>query len=405
MSEYQILAVFSVFALLYSAVASRLERTPLSGAVVYVAAGMLLGPRFLGFVDFGIEADGLQLLAELALAVCLFADSANADLGVLRRIEALPIRLLLLGLPLTIVAGFGCGWILFDDLQIVEVALIAAMLAPTDAALGKAVVTNARVPGQIRESLNVESGLNDGICVPIILFLIGLCAGDLDGNSHWESAVMLTVQVIGLGAVVGLGLSGLSAMLLRRTTALGWVDGTWLQVPVIALSLTCFSVAQWLGGSGFIASFAGGLLFGGLVRKHRKHLLEAAEGTSDTLAMVTWFAFGTILTTQLFQALTWQVLVYAIASLTVIRMIPVALCLTGKRLSWDSLVFMGWFGPRGLASIVFLVMVIAEETPGHATITSVVSWTITLSVIAHGISANPLVAWFGDRVRHRGDVI
>ena len=194
-------------------------------------------------------------------------------------------------------------------------------------------------------------------------------------------------------------------MLLRRTTALGWVDGTWLQVPVIALSLTCFSVAQWLGGSGFIASFAGGLLFGGLVRKHRKHLLEAAEGTSDTLAMVTWFAFGTILTTQLFQALTWQVLVYAIASLTVIRMIPVALCLTGKRLSWDSLVFMGWFGPRGLASIVFLVMVIAEETPGHATITSVVSWTITLSVIAHGISANPLVAWFGDRVRHRGDVI
>ncbi len=196
MSEYQILTVFAAFAFAYSLIASRLERTPVNGALVYVAVGILLGPQGLALIDLTVDGEGISRLAELALAVCLFTDSANANLSVLRRIEAIPIRLLLIGLPLTIALGVGVAFLLFGDLSFFEVALIATMLAPTDAALGKAVVTNADVPAKVRESLNVESGLNDGICVPVILLFLALATGSalrrrdgfgLETSARWHS--------------------------------------------------------------------------------------------------------------------------------------------------------------------------------------------------------------------------
>lgn len=185
---------------------------------------------------------------------------------------------------------------------------------------------------------------------------------------------------------------------LRTCASRGWVAGTWLQMPIIALALSCFGLAQWLGGSGFIASFVGGLIFGASTKHHKEEFLSAAEGTADAVAMVTWFAFGAVVPGLLLDGLDWKVLTYAILSLTLIRMIPVFLCLIGKGLRNDTLLFMGWFGPRGLASIVFLVMVTAQQLPGAHTIVAVVSWTIVLSVLFHGLSANPLARVYGTRV-------
>jgi NhaP-type Na+/H+ or K+/H+ antiporter len=405
MSEYQILTIFAAFAFAYSLIASRLENTPVNGALVYVAAGMLFGPQMLGLIDLKVDGEGISWLAEIALAICLFTDSSNANLNVLRRVEAIPVRLLLIGLPLTIALGLGVAWLIFGELGFFEIALIATMLAPTDAALGKAVVTNPVVPTKVRESLNVESGLNDGICVPVILFFIALAAGSEEAFEPIGLIVELTLEVIGIGMAVGLVLAIVGGFALRTCSSRGWVSGTWLQMPIIALALLCFGLAQWLGGSGFIASFVGGLTFGAFTKKHKEQFLDAAEGTADAVAMVTWFTFGTVILTLLLPGFDWQVLLYAFLSLTLVRMLPVSLCLIGKGFRLDTLLFMGWFGPRGLASIVFLVMVVGEKLPGNDTIVVVVAWTIVLSIVLHGLSANPLAAKYGRRVEARGGTI
>ena len=345
MAEFQILTIFAAFAFAYSLIASRLEKTPINGALVYVLAGMLIGPDLLDLIDLSIEGDTVSRLAEIALAICLFTDSSNANLTVLRRVEAIPVRLLLLGLPLTIALGMGIAWLIFGDLGFFEVALIATMLAPTDAALGKAVVTNPAVPEKVRESLNVESGLNDGICVPVILFFIALAAGSVEASESASLVFQLPLKVIGIGLVTGLVLAVLGGFALRTSAERGWVAGTWLQLPIIALAVLCFALAQWLGGSGFIASFVGGLTFGALTKQHKEKFLTAAEGTADAVAMVTWFAFGTMALGILLSGFSWRILVYALLSLTVVRMLPVFLCLIGKGLKQDTLLFMGWFGP------------------------------------------------------------
>jgi len=402
MSEYQVLTIFAAFAFVYSIIASRLERTPINGALVYVGAGMLLGPQGLGLVDLDIDGEAISRLAEFALAICLFTDSSSANLSVLRRIEAAPIRLLLIGLPLTIALGLGLGVLIFGNLGFFEIALIATMLAPTDAALGKAVVTNPAVPEKVRESLNVESGLNDGICVPVILFFLALAAGSVEASDSTGLVLKLPLEVIGIGVVVGLLLAVLGGLALRTCAARGWVAGTWLQIPIIALAFMCFGLAQWLGGSGFIACFVGGLTFGGLTRTHKDQFLESAEGTGDALALLTWFSFGTIAIGHLFNYFSWQAVIYAVLSLTIVRMLPVYLSLAGKHLQTDTLLFMGWFGPRGLASIVFAVMVAAQQLPGNNTILTTVAWTIVLSVVAHGLTANILASRYGARADQRG---
>ncbi|MGD8620292.1 MAG: cation:proton antiporter, partial [Gammaproteobacteria bacterium] len=310
----------------------------------------------------------------------------------------IPRRLLLIGLPLTILLGFGVGVLLFDGLTLFEVAILATMLAPTDAALGKAVVTNAAVPSSIREGLNVESGLNDGICVPILFVFLALSADTGAGGGTPLLALKLVAGEIGIGLAVGAGFTLLGAWLIRQFAERGWITGTWQQLPVVALAVACFTVAQLLGGSGFIACFAGGLLFGAIEKKHKERLLLAAEGTGDTLALITWVVFGAGVVGQVAGAFSWEVVLYALLSLTVVRMLPVFLTLSGMGIRADEKLFMGWFGPRGLASIVFGVIVLNEHLPGGGIIAMTVVCTIVLSVIAHGLSANPLVAVLAARI-------
>jgi NhaP-type Na+/H+ or K+/H+ antiporter len=402
MSEYQILAIIAGFGFLYSLVASRLERTPINGALVYVAFGLLCGPSCLGLLDLDIEGEGIKRLAEFTLAMVLFTDSANANLPVLRRFEQLPARLLLVGLPLTIALGFGAGVLLFDNLTFVEIALLATMLAPTDAALGKAVVTNPAVPDSVREGLNVESGLNDGICVPVLLIFLALAAGSTGDNSMAELIVKLPLQAIGIGVIVGSVFAVVGRYLLRMCSDRGWLAGSWKQIALIALAMLCFATSQRFEGSGFIACFVGGLIFGGLVRARKEDVLAGAEGTGEALSLITWFIFGAAVVGHLFESANWQAMAYAVLSLTLVRMLPVFLVVTGMGLRWDTKLFMGWFGPRGLASIVFIVMVVAEKLPGQSTLASAVVGTILLSVIGHGLTANPLAKIYSERVKARG---
>ncbi len=403
--EYQNLAVIAAFVFLYSLLATRLERTRINGALVYVLVGFLCSNYVFNLIDIRIGGEGLKTLAELTLALVLFTDSANTNLSTLRRFETIPIRLLLGGLPLTIAMGIGVGCLIFGDLAFFEIALLATMLAPTDAALGKPVVTNPQVPDSIRESLNVESGLNDGLCVPVLLFFLALAVGDTESGQAAGLMARLTLQAIGIGLAVGIIGGSLGSRMVAFFARRNWVAGTWLQLPVIALALLCFASAQWLGGSGFIACFVGGLLFGGMAKRDKQQFLDAAEGVGDALALVTWFVFGAAAIGLTWHQLTWQIFAYALLCLTLVRIIPVFICLFGTKLKFETKLFIGWFGPRGLASIVFIVLVQDKSLPGSGILVTTVTWTILLSVLLHGLSANPLSRFYGKRIDQAGGKI
>ena len=384
-------AMLAVFLLIYSAVAGRIERSLISGPIVFTAAGFILGADGLGILRIHIDGEGLRLLAELTLAMVLFTDAANADFSIVKRNLDLPKRLLLIGLPLTIVLGFVVAAVVFPRLEILEMALLAVMLAPTDAALGKPVVTNPAVPPAMREALNLESGLNDGICVPIVVLLLGLAVGTQIEGGTVAHVARVVVEAIGIGLIVGLALTWLTTLMLRFAENRGWISAHWVEIPIVALAAACFAAAQAAGGSGFIACFVGGLLLSGLHARHKEELLRGAAHMGEALALLTWVVFGGIVVARMIDRITWPALLYAMLSLTVIRMLPVFLCLIGTRTSTADKLFIGWFGPRGLATIVFAVLVLDEKLPGNDTIMLAAGWTVLLSVIAHGVTANPLV--------------
>jgi NhaP-type Na+/H+ or K+/H+ antiporter len=400
---YVELAVLALFIFSYSLVAGRVERAAASGPIVFVIAGLLMGPLGLGWFDGSVSNTGLRVLADLTLALILFIDAANADLGVLKRQFRLPSRMLLFGLPGVIFLGTLTAALLFDTLSLFEAAILGTMLAATDAALGKAVVTNKAVPTQIREGLNIESGLNDGLCVPILFVFIALAIGSGAEGGSTTFALKLVAEELGIGLVVGLGLTAIGTWAFRWCRDKGWVTDIWKQVTVVALAIACFSVAQSLHGSGYIAAFTGGLLFGFKARDATHRLVLAAEGTGETLALMTWFVFGAAVIGQSVEYFTWEMLVYALLSLTVIRILPVYLSLSGTGESAASKLFLGWFGPRGLASIVFAIIVINKGVPEGKFIAMVVVLTVFLSLVAHGVSANPLARLLGQKEGKKAD--
>ncbi|MHC4740280.1 MAG: cation:proton antiporter [Planctomycetota bacterium] len=389
---YQNLAILVGFIFIYGIVSGRLERTPISGAMVFIGFGLVFGPLCLGLLNLRVDAEVLRTLAELTLALLLFTEAANANLGVLKHSFRIPARLLLIGLPLTILLGFAFGVLLFETLTLLEIAILATMLAPTDAALGKAVVTKESVPVSIREGLKVESGLNDGICVPILFVFLALAESAGIEESTPALALKLVAEEIGIGAAVGVVLTFAGRWVLKQCADKGWVTETWRQVPIAMLAVGCFATAQRFGGSGFIACFVGGIVFDLIEKRHKHTLLVAAEGTGDTLALMTWVTFGAAVVGRRIHLLTWEIVLYSLLSLTVIRMLPVFLSLMKMNLGRREKFFIGWFGPRGLATVVFAVIVYNKNLPGGPTIVAIVICTVLLSVIAHGLSANPLVA-------------
>jgi NhaP-type Na+/H+ or K+/H+ antiporter len=367
--------------------------------MVFVFAGFLMGSTGLGWLGHDATLDQMRVLADLTLALVLFIDAANADESVLRKQFKIPSRMLLIGLPGVILLGFGFAVLLFDELSLYEAAILATMLAATDAALGKAVIVNKVVPAQIREALNVESGLNDGLCVPILLFFIALASASAagSGDEGRTYAMLLIAQELGIGSVVGLSFAAIGAAIIRWSWKQGWLTKIWLQMTVVALAIASFAVAQELHGSGYIAAFVGGMLFGFLAKEQTHDLVLAAEGTAESLAMVTWLLFGAAIVGQNMHLMTWEVVIYALLSLTLIRVLPIFVSLSGTGESVSSRLFLGWFGPRGLASIVFAIIVMEAELPGSRFLAIVVVATVFASLVAHGVTANPLAAWIGKK--------
>lgn len=387
-------AILSFIILVYSLVAGKVERSPISGAMVFLSIGLLVGPLVFHVFQLQINVDHYKVLAEFALALVLFTDAAKSNLIVLRRNRKIPYHLLIVGLPLTIVLGWGIGMLVFPDFSLIEAAILATVLAPTDAALGEPVVSNKQVPSKVREGINVESGLNDGICVPILLLLLTLHS--IQANEHVTVMYGLGVFVkqIGIGVFVAFFLVILGAWLIKKGLKMHWIETSWKPTILILIALTCFTLSQALGGSGFIASFAGGLLFNYRYKANKDELLVGAQGLGKIFTGIVWIVFGSLMTIHLLHKITWDIFIYALASLTVIRIIPVLICLLPNILTVYQKFFISWFGPRGLASIVFAVIVLEEKLPHGETIVTIAYCTILFSVFAHGISAVPMVKRF-----------
>ncbi|QQZ40034.1 cation:proton antiporter [Pseudomonas sp. SK3(2021)] len=393
---YQNLAFFAAFLLIYSLFAGRFESRLLNGPLMFMLAGLLLGPSFLAVLQPRIDRNGLRLLAELTLAIVLFSDAANANLRVLRAHEGLPLRLLMIGLPLTVLGGWLVGIWLLPQIPLLELAILATLLAPTDAALGKAVVSNLKVPAPVREGLNVESGLNDGICVPVLLMLLALLVEE-QTQSPLSLALELFFEELGIGALVGLGLTYLAWLLQRYSGRRRWLTPMWSQLTLPGLAILCFAAAQTVGGSGFIAAFTGGLLASHLFSGQKHHLLKAGEEFASLLSVITWVVFGAMVIPWAWSSLTLNIWIYSVLSLTAIRVLPVLISLTGTRFNFETRLFIGWFGPRGLATIVFAVMVLDYPLNAGHSLVATAACTVLLSVALHGLSANPWVARLASR--------
>ncbi|MGE8458337.1 MAG: cation:proton antiporter, partial [Pseudomonas alloputida] len=354
---YQNLAVLAALLVLYASLAGALESKPVNGPLLFLLAGLVAGPSGLGLLNLSLDRNDLRLLAELTLSIVLFNDAAKANLAQLRQSRSLPLRLLTLGLPLTLIAGWLAAWLMFPRMPWLEMALLSTILAPTDAALGKAVVSNPDVPADVRESLNVESGLNDGICVPVLLLLLALLT-EAHSTMPFALAGYFFLEELGIGVLTGAALALLVGGLLRLSQRHCLQIEAWQQLVMPALALLSFASAQALGGSGFIAAFCAGLLTGYLFKRETQPLIVTGESCGEALSLLTWVVFGAYVAPKASQIMAPSVWFYALSSLSLVRMLPVWLSLAGSTLSAESRLFIGWFGPRGLASIVFAILIL-----------------------------------------------
>jgi len=398
-----VVAIVAVTLLGFAAISGRITGTSITAAMIFTAVGLLVGSEALGLVEMPPAGEAVKLLAEATLALVLFADASRIDVRVLRQELSIPLRLLGIGLPLTLVAGFVMALVVLPDLSWPEALLLAVILAPTDAALGQAVVTLPTLPSRVRQALNVESGLNDGICVP--LFWIVLAIAQAKSGAIGDAAgIRLVLEQIGYGTLAGVLAGIAAACVVLIAGGHRYVEGAWLQVIPLAAAGLAFGVADPIGGSGFIAAFVAGFVFGALRRQGGGEVEYLIEEVGDVLSAVTFIVFGAVLLGPAIGEITWSVAVYTVLSLTVVRLVPVVISMVGTGARGPTLAFLGWFGPRGLASIVFALLVLEEGGLPHDGLILVTTYiTIGLSVLAHGLTAAPLAnryaAWFATHPR------
>lgn len=376
-------------------VAARLERADVTAPIVFVAVGAIIA--VLGLVDPFTAPERLKPLVELTLVWVLFSDAARVRVPDLRRDMGRYVRLLGIGLPITVVLGWALARWLVPGLDVWLALLVGAALAPTDAALGVPVVTNRAVPARVRRLITVESGLNDGIVTPLVVAAIAGAASaeGLAGAGGLGAAV----AELGIGVVMGVALGLGGGALLRWARRREWSAAEFAGIAVLALAIGCYVASLAVGGNGFVAAFCGGLAFGAAAGQREREETAFLEQAGALVSLLVWMAFGIIAVPMVIRGLDLTVVVYAILSLTLVRMLPVALAMIGSGLDRRTVLFIGWFGPRGLASLVFALLAVEELGPRADQAVLAIGVTVLISVLAHGASAAPLAVRYGTAAR------
>lgn len=390
------IAAIGIAVLLYASLSGRLRDSMVTPPMFFALFGLLIGGAGLQIAQFPLGHGAIHTLAEITLTLVLFADAARINLRLLVRDHDIPQRLLLFAMPLTIACGAAAALALPLGLGWAEAALLACILAPTDAALGQSVVSNSRVPVRIRQALNVESGLNDGIALPLVLLFAAIATGKTDADSAGTHAGFAAMQIL-LGPVAGIAVGWIAASIMDRAARNEWMSETFEGPAVLATAGLAYAAATLIGGNGFIAAFCAGLIFGFVIMDRCRFILEFAESEGQALTLLTFAIFGIAMVPELIGQITWPVVLYALASLTIVRMLPVFIALIGTGVSMRTTLFLGWFGPRGLASILFSLLIVERmDVPGVHTILIVTILTAMLSTFLHGVSAAPLARRYAD---------
>ncbi len=396
------LAVIAAGLVGFSVFSGKLQGTVITAPLLFIVFGYVIGEGGLGIARLDLDHGAIHILAEVTLILVLFSDAARIDLSRLRQDHNLPLRMLALGLPLVMVAGTAVAMLLLGHFSIWEAALLAAILAPTDAALGQAVVSDTAVPVRIRQAINVESGLNDGIALSEVLFLAS-AAGVAQQSSTGDWLTFAAGQLL-LGPIVGAAVGFGGARLLDVAAERQWSTTALQGISVLSVALLAFAIAELIGGNGFIAAFIGGMVFGNTVRHPCTFLFEFMETEGELLVLITFLVFGAAMLPDALQHLNWGWVLYGVLSLTFVRMIPIGLSLLGTGIRLPSYLFLGWFGPRGLASILFALLILEEAELTHGDeLLSLTIVTVALSALLHGITAAPLAKAYGKMIEALGD--
>ena len=391
MHEYPIIVFLALLTFLYGLISKLSERTPVTAPMVFVAIGIAVSPLGFDLVNFTTDDVVIQIVAEITLVSILFIEASTIDLRALVRERGLPGRLLLIGLPLTMLLGTLIAAPLFPEFNWWLLALMAFILAPTDAALGQAVVTSPLVPEPIRRAINVESGINDGMALPPILVCIAALAAAAADQRDIVYLLEFTAGQLVIGPLAGAAVGWFGGMAVDYCSRHKLMNQTYQRLSAIALAIMAWGLAEQLHGNGYIAAFFGGLLLDTKTHSVRERIQEFGEAEGQQLALFIFLIFGLAMVPAAYEFWNWQSLVYALLSLTLIRMIPVLLSLRGTQLTHRDRFFIGWFGPRGIASVLYLEMVIIKlGLTGYNQMLSVVVLTVLLSVFLHGLTAVPL---------------
>jgi len=386
------LAIVAALVFGWGALSARLERFDVTAPIAFVVAGLLLTHAPLAFLGVQPSSHLVKELAEFTLVLVLFSDASRVGLHELRADAGLYLRLLGVALPLTIALGTLLALAMTGTTNIWLALLVGAALAPTDAALGAGMMANPALPARIRRLINVESGLNDGIATPFVSVAIAGAAtgGEVAGHGPGAAAAELV-----LGLIIGVAVGGAGGLLVKVARQRGWAAEGFAGPAALGLAVCAYAFAVALHGNGFIAAFVGGLAFGTASGRRGQPLVPFVEETGALVSLLVWLSFGAIAVVPAVEGLDWQIALYAVLSLTVIRMAPVAAALIGARLGRATIALVGWFGPRGLASVVFALLAYEElgsRSVDHAV--GVITITVMLSVLVHGATADPLASWY-----------
>jgi sodium/hydrogen antiporter len=390
MHDYPVIVFTALLILGYGIFSKLTEKSIISAPMVFVTVGIMIS-FFVGEEwREGINAKWVEPIAQITLILVLFIDASTLNLKALMKDRRLPMRLLFIGLPLTMVLGILLAIPLFPGIDIWSLALMALILSPTDAALGLAVVTSEIVPLRIRQTINVESGLNDGIALPPILVCIAVLSGlstEETGVTYWS---LFTLKQFVYGPLIG-GLVGWAGgYLVDVASRHGWMNHMFQRLASIAIAILAYSLAEMVHGNGFIAAFFAGMLLGTRTKEIRDRIHEFGEAESQALILFIFLLLGMIMVPFSIPYWDIQTVIYALLSLTVIRMLPAAISLLGTKLSWGTIGFIAWFGPRGIASVLYLLMaIIALGREGNEKIAAVITLTVLMSIFLHGITAIP----------------
>lgn len=405
--EHIELFLIALFFLIFANFSGKIEKSVFSGPMIFSIVGLLFSPHLLSGVSLDLDNKAIQFVAEFTLMILLFTDASRINIKSLRKEHTLPMQMLGISLPLTIILGALTALLIFDFISIPTALILAVILAPTDAALGQAVVSYEKIPVRIRQTINVESGLNDGIALPFLILFISIATGaesdhGSDRIAHW---FLFAGKQIGFGIIIGIVVGLFGGRFVSFCQNKGIASKTFTDLSAVVLAILSFSLAEIIHGNGYISAFIAGLTLGNTSKHICDGVFDFAETEGQLLTLLTFLFFGSIIIYPTLQSITVEMLVYAVLSLTLIRIIPVFIGLIRDKLNFETKLFLGWFGPRGVATILYSILILNNtDIPNKEFIFNTAMLTVVLSIFLHGASAMPWSVAYSKRINRQKNI-